>query len=109
MLLKLDISIYFDKLSWAYIKSLILSLGFSHEWVVWILNLTSSAFFSILIIVVPSHPFSPSHGIRQGYPMSPFLFIIMVEGLSCFIKVSIVDKSLVGIPLDGMDPPISHI
>jgi hypothetical protein len=41
--------------------------------------------------------------------MSPFLFIITVEGLSCFIKVSIVDKSLVGIPLDGMDHPISHI
>jgi hypothetical protein len=82
MLLKLDLSKYFDKLSWAYMKSTLLAFGFSPAWVDWILNLTSSTFFSILINGVPSLPFSPSRGIRQGDPLSPFLFIIMVEGLS---------------------------
>jgi hypothetical protein len=108
MLLKLDLSKAFDKLSWAYMKSILLAFGFATDWVDWILNLTSSSFFSILINDVPSHPFSPSHGIRQGDPLSPFLFIIMAEGLSRFIKASLADKSLAGLSLHGMDPPISH-
>jgi hypothetical protein len=108
MLLKLDISKYFDKLSWMYMKSILLSFGFASEWVDWILNLTSSAFFSIFINGVPSHPFVPSWGIRQGDPLSLFLFIIMAEGLNHFIKASLVDNSLAGLPLHGMDPSISH-
>jgi hypothetical protein len=89
-------------------ESILLAFVFVPDWVEWILNLTSSAFFSILINGVPSYPFFPSHGIRQGDPLSHFLFIIMVEGLSRFIKASIADKYLVGPPPHGMDPPISH-
>jgi hypothetical protein len=108
MLLKLDLSKAFDKLSWDYMKSVLLAFGFASSWVDWILNLTSSAFFSILINGVPSRPFSPTRGIRQGDPLSPFLFIIMVEGLSHSIQDSIVDHTLVGLPLHGIDPPVSH-
>jgi hypothetical protein len=98
MLLKLDLSKAFDKLSWAYMKSILLAFGFALDWVDWILNLTSSAFFSILINGVPSRPFVPSQGIHQGDPLSPFLFIIMAEGLNRFIKASLVDKSLAWTP-----------
>jgi hypothetical protein len=55
-----------------------------------------------------SHPFSPSCIIRKGYPLSPFLFIIMAEGLICYIKESIADRSLTGLPLHGLDPLASH-
>jgi hypothetical protein len=42
MLLKLDLSKAFDKLSWAYMKSILLAFGFAPDWIDWILNLTSS-------------------------------------------------------------------
>jgi hypothetical protein len=60
MLIKLDLSKAFDKLSSQYIHSPLLAFGFSEEWVNWIMNLNSSAFFSILVNGVPSKPFSPS-------------------------------------------------
>jgi hypothetical protein len=108
MILKLDLSKAFDKLSWDYMRAMLLAFGFDHLWVEWILNLTSSAFFSILVNGVPSHPFSPSRGIRQGDPLSPFLFIIMAEGLSRSIHAAIASNSLMGLPLHGISPPISH-
>jgi hypothetical protein len=108
MLFKLDLSKAFDKLSWDYMREMLLAFGFDKLWVDWILNLTSSAFFSILINGVPSRPFSPSRGIIQGDPLSPFLFIIMAKGLSRSIHVAIASNLLTGPPLHGISPPISH-
>jgi hypothetical protein len=108
MLLKLDLSKDFDKISWEYMWTMLLAFGFDQRWVTWILNLTSSDFFSILINGVPSRPFSPSIGIRQGDPLSPFLFIIMVEGLSHSIHATVESNLLIGLPLHGISPPISH-
>jgi ribonuclease HI len=108
MLLKLDLSKAFDKISWEYMRAMLLAFGFDQNWVTWILNLTSSAFFSLLINGVPSKPFSPSRGIRQGDPLSPFLFIIMAEGLSRSIHAALENNLLTGLPLHDISPPISH-
>jgi hypothetical protein len=108
MLLKLDLSKAFDKISWEYLRTTLLAFGFDPTWVSWIVNLTSSALFSILINGVPSSPFSPTRGIRQGDPLSPFLFIILAEGLNRTLKVAISDCSLSGLTLHGISPPISH-
>jgi hypothetical protein len=89
-------------------KDLLLAFGFDKLWVTWILNLTSTAFFSILVNGVPSRPFTPSRGIRQGDPLSPFLFIIMAEGLSRSIQAAVANDTLEGLSLHGISPPISH-
>jgi mannosylglycoprotein endo-beta-mannosidase len=102
MMLKLDLSKAFDKLSWAYMQYFLLAFGFAPTWVDMILNLTSSTLFSIFINGVASRPFSPTRGIHQGDPLSPFLFIIMVEGLSQFIQAFIAYLTLVGLPLHGI-------
>jgi len=108
MLLKLDLSKAFDKLSWDFMQAMLIAFGFDQNWVTWILNLTSSALFSLLINGVPSKPFSPSRGIRQGDPLSPFLFIIMTEGLSRSIHAALENNLLTGFPLHDISPPLSH-
>jgi hypothetical protein len=108
MLLKLDLSKYFDKLSWQYMKALLSAFSFNMDWVSWIMNLISSTLFSILVNGVPSQPFSPSRGIRQGDPLSPFLFVIMAEGLGRYIKASIQNGSLQDLPLHRLQPTASH-
>jgi len=64
MILKLDLSKAFDKLSWSYIQKMLNAFGFSHMWVRWIMSLLSSSSFSILVNGFPSQPFRPSRGIR---------------------------------------------
>jgi hypothetical protein len=108
MLIKLDLSKAFDRVSWQYLRSILESFGFDQQWVNWILNLTSSTFFSILVNGVPSQPFSPSRGIRQGDPLSPFLFVLMAEGLGCYIKSAVLEGSLKGLPLHNIQPTPSH-
>jgi hypothetical protein len=71
MLLKLDLSKAFDTLNWQYMRSLLLAFGFNSTWVSWILNLTSSALFSILINGVPSKPFFPTRGYMPRGPTLP--------------------------------------
>eukprot|EP00253_Pinus_taeda_P006678 PITA_06678 len=90
MIMQLDIFKAYDKVNWAYIKKMLIAFGFDHNWVKWVMTLVTSSSFSILVNGSPSEIFSPSRGLRQGDPLSPFLFIIMMEGLD--------DTMLQGIP-----------
>jgi hypothetical protein len=102
MLIKLDLSKDFDRISSQYMRSLLEAFSFDSHWVNWIMRLTSSAFFSILVNGVPSQPFSPTRGIHQGDPLSPFLFFLMAEGLGCYLKASVLEGSLKGLPLHNV-------
>lgn len=86
MPLKIDLYKAFDKLSWIYIQKMLSAFGFSPPWVRWVMSLISSTFFYILVNKIPSIPFHPSRGIRQGDPLSPFLFVSMTKGLGHIMK-----------------------
>lgn len=107
MILKLDLSKDFNKLSWSYIQKMLNAFGFSHMWIRWIMSLLSSSSFSILVNGFPSQPFRPSKGIRQGDPLSPFLFILMAEGLGRLIKHSYFSQQLKGLSIHN-SPAITH-
>ena len=81
MLIQLDLSKAFDKINWHYIRAILQDFGFSQIWINWIMELVSGAFLSIMLNGGTLQPFLPSRGISQGDPLSPFLFVIMAEGL----------------------------
>eukprot|EP00253_Pinus_taeda_P030654 PITA_30654 len=107
MLLKIDLSKAFDSISWVYMEKNLSAFGFALPWIRWIMNMVSSSFFSILINGIPSATFRPSRGLRQGDPLSPFLFIIMAEGLGRSLQAALQSDALKGISLHGA-PTVSH-
>jgi len=104
MLLKLDLSKAFDKLSWHYIQKMLLAFGFNATWTKWVMNLITSPSFSVLLNGSPSIPFRPTRGIRQGDPLSPFIFVLMAEGLSRLLKSVVSSQAMKGLSLHGRAP-----
>eukprot|EP00253_Pinus_taeda_P011019 PITA_11019 len=107
MLLKIDLSKAFDSISWDYMQKILTAFGFAPPWIRWVSSLVSSSFFSILINGIPSTTFRPSRGIRQGDPLSPFLFVILAEGLGRSIKEAILSHNLRGLAFHNI-PAFSH-
>eukprot|EP00253_Pinus_taeda_P025237 PITA_25237 len=108
MMIKLDLSKAYDRLNWKYLKRVLESFGFNNIWVDWVLSMISTPNFSILINGIPSTPFNASRGIRQGDPLSPFLFILAVEGLGRFLKKEQRERIIKGLKLWGSNIPITH-
>ena len=105
MLIKVDLAKAYDKVSWTFLKAMLKAFGFHHCWVKWIDNMVSSAFFSILANGAPSSTFKSSRGLRQGYPLSPYIFILLAEGLGRVLKAWQEEGSIKGIwPHEGVTP-----
>ncbi len=60
IIIKLDLSKAFDKLSWSYINQMLLDFGFSATWTCWLMNLITSTSYYILLNGSPSSSFRPS-------------------------------------------------
>lgn len=83
-------------------------MGFSRAWVKWIHACVSSTHFFVLINGSPCGFFSSSKGLRQGDPLSPFLFILLVEAFSWAIRAIILNGSWRGVTIPNVPHPISH-
>ena len=97
MIIQLDLEKAYDKLSWSYMREILRAYGFNHNWIRWVMSLVTTTNFSILLNGTPSRTFTPSRGLRQGDPLSPFLFVLMMEGLGRVIKVANVEGRIQGI------------
>ncbi|XP_071715184.1 uncharacterized protein [Rutidosis leptorrhynchoides] len=75
----------------------------------WIKSCLSSTSISILVNGSPTQEFYPQRGIRQGDPLSPFLFMLAAEGLNEFTKVTIQRGLFKGISVGKDDIRISHL
>jgi hypothetical protein len=81
LFIKLDITKAFDSVRWEYLLNLMAKLGFPTRWRDWIATLLFTSSSRILLNGVPSAPIKHGRGLRQGDPLSPLLFVLVIDPL----------------------------
>ena len=79
---KTDIAKAYDTVSWNYLDFILQETGFGIKWRQWIMECLTSGFSSVLVNGSPTTEFSLGRGLRQGDPLAPFLFTLVMEGLN---------------------------
>ncbi|XP_071713612.1 secreted RxLR effector protein 78-like [Rutidosis leptorrhynchoides] len=90
---KADFEKAFDSLNWKFLLDVMSCMGFGSKWRKWIMSCLKSASISILVNGAPTNQFTLSRGVREGDPLSPFLFILAAEGLNILTKATL-DRNL---------------
>nr|GEY88882.1 putative RNA-directed DNA polymerase, eukaryota, reverse transcriptase zinc-binding domain protein [Tanacetum cinerariifolium] len=81
LLFKVDFEKAFDSVRWDYLDAVMLKMGFGSKWRSWISGSLHNVRSSVLVNGSPTKEFELFKGLRQGDPLSPFLFILAMEGL----------------------------
>ena len=109
MALKLDMSKAKDRVEWVCLEKIMEKLGFVERWRSLVMKCVTFVNYAIKVNECPMGSVTPTRGICQGDPLSPYLFLLYAEGLSSLIKASMANSDVKGIFVYRGGPELSHL
>ncbi|XP_074266590.1 uncharacterized protein LOC141589866 [Silene latifolia] len=109
MAFKADMSKAYDRLDWNFIRGTLVLMGFPCNFIQLIMKCITTVSYEILVNGVPSRRIHPRCGLRQGDPLSPYIFVLCTEILSLNILRMEKDGLIQGIKISRKSIPISHM
>ena len=109
MAIKLDMSKAYDRVEWGYLESVMVKMGFTDHWIKLMMLCVKTVTYSILVNGEPKGMITPTRGIRQGDPLSPFLFLLCTEGLNGLLLQAAHQGHIKGYSLCRNSPRLTHL
>ena len=109
MALKLDMSKAYGRVEWSFVEGMISRLGFIARWIELVMNCIMSVSYSVVVNGEPNGMIYPSRGLRQGDPLSPYLFLLCGEGFSTLLHRAEDSRELHGVVCSRGGPKIFHL
>lgn len=108
MVVKLDMANAFDRVKHSFLFSILKAYGFSENFSNWIKACISNPWISPLLNGRPTNFFKASRGLRQGCPLSPFLYILLADCLSWKLEEERRTRKLPGLLIARGVKEINH-
>jgi hypothetical protein len=106
---KLDLAKAYDRVDWNYLEQVLVKLGFHRTWVQWIMSCVTTVRYTVRFNGVLLDTFQPTRGLRQGDPLSPYLFLFVADGLSKILQQGVTDRALEGLRVSRRAPEITSL
>nr|GEZ51553.1 RNA-directed DNA polymerase, eukaryota [Tanacetum cinerariifolium] len=108
MIFKVDFEMAYDLVRWDYLDDVLKNFGFGDKWRGWIQNCLKSSRGSVIVNGSPTNEFQFCRGLKQGDPLSSFLFFLIMESLPISVQ-RVVDANMFrGISI-GTSIQLSHL
>lgn len=109
IVLKLDFEKAYDRVNWEYLYAVLRCMGFGETWVRWVRACISTASFAVLVNGETTDTSLYHRGLRQGDPMAPLLFVLVVQVLSRMWDRAQREGLISGFPIDIGGGHLSHL
>ena len=95
-------------MEWSYLEGVMGSWASTIKWVNWIMPCVTTVTYQINLNGALQRSFKPTCSLRQGDPLSPYLFLFMV-GLSTLLSKATESLQVQALSICRRAPPISHL